>query len=215
MTSDNIFTRIRKYFNQFNWYFWFPYPISWVRTILLIPVALPGTRLILIGFGGSTISLMANSLELLIFFLIFGLILPIVILSFLYHFIWFIWQKENKKRKLPSWLPSRKSLWEGFYATVTIGISFSLIFIIFLGLSLVSCKLSYQSEEMIGRCSGRFLGSAFGSILRQIESNTFQEKPWFFIWFTISLYIYQVEYLVKQQILRNLRKKYIDKRQKI
>jgi hypothetical protein len=212
MTSDNIFTRIRKNFDQFSWYFWFPYPISWVRTILLIPVALPGTRLILIGFGGSTISLITNNLELLIFFLFSGFILPIVILSFLYHFIWFIWQKENKKRKFPYWLPSRKSLWEGFYATVVICISFSLIFIIFLGLSLVSCQLSYQSEDMIGRCSGRFLGNAFGPILRQVENNSFQDKPWFFIWFAISLYIYQVEYLMKQRILPNLKKKYVNKR---
>lgn len=33
-----------------------------------------------------------------------------------------------------------------------------------------------------------------------------------YFWFP---YIYQVEYLVKQRILRNVRKKYIDKRQKL
>ncbi|PHM09647.1 hypothetical protein [Nostoc sp. 'Peltigera malacea cyanobiont' DB3992] len=67
------------------WPVWFPYPSSWFRAIILVPIAFPGARLIVFGLAGVFISLLGNSPILLIFSVLFGLLIPTIFLAFVYH----------------------------------------------------------------------------------------------------------------------------------
>ncbi|WP_392535614.1 hypothetical protein [Nostoc sp. C117] len=113
------------------WPIWFPYPSSWFRAIILVPIAFPGTRLIVFGFVAMFISVWSKSTILLIFSVLFGLLIPTIFLAFVYHIFWFIWQKPKSYNKLSKWIPSLSSLWAGFYGTVVMGLSFILILTIF------------------------------------------------------------------------------------
>ncbi|MHC5719273.1 MAG: hypothetical protein ACYTX0_46265, partial [Nostoc sp.] len=64
------------------WPVWFPYPSSWLRAIILVPIAFPGTRLIVFGLVGVFISALGNSPILLIFSVLFGLLIPTIVLAF-------------------------------------------------------------------------------------------------------------------------------------
>lgn len=198
-----------------HWVVWFPYPISWFRALILIPIAFPGSRLIVFGFGLFILTTISNSPKALIFFVVLGVLLPTVILSYPYHVFWFVWKKKQPSNRWPKWLPNRSSLWEGFYATVVIGISFLSILAIFAGLWFVSCKLSHETAEQVSRCTGGGVGRTAGGIFSStdnlikdngrgainLDPDNFTVRPWVVIWLIIAAYLYQVEYLVKQRFV--------------
>jgi hypothetical protein len=202
-----------------RWPIWFPYPSSWVRALILVPFAFPGTRLIVFGLGGVIVSALTNSPELLIFFVVFGLLLPTIILSFLYHFFWFIWKKRPSSNRWTKWVPGSSSLWEGFYATVVIGLSFLAILAVIAALAFLSCKLSHATAEEIGGCMGRATGRAAGAMFGTSENawdfsgrgvvtweqDDFAVKPWFVIWLIIASYLYQTEYLIRHRVVPKLK----------
>ncbi|MBD0346956.1 MAG: hypothetical protein ICV63_19445, partial [Coleofasciculus sp. Co-bin14] len=201
-----------------RWPVWFPYPSSIVRALILIPFAFPGVRLIVLGFGGVILSSLTNSPELLIFFLVFGLLVPTIILSLVYHFFWFIWKKRLSSNRWAKWVPGSSSLWEGFYATVVIGFSFLAILAVIAAIAFLSCKLSHATAEEIGGCMGRATGRAAGAIFGSTENAwdfsgrgvvtwgqyDFAIKPWFVIWLIIASYLYQAEYLTRKRLIPKL-----------
>ncbi|MBD2577522.1 hypothetical protein [Oscillatoria sp. FACHB-1406] len=67
--------------SDFVWPWWFPYPSSWLRTALLVPLAFPFNVLILSGIVGIFISASEQNWAILVFSIIAGLILPTLILS--------------------------------------------------------------------------------------------------------------------------------------
>ena len=216
MTQPNFLQSAKRKLHQLNWSTWFPYPGSWLRALILVPIAFPGARLIVFGFAGAIVTAIANSPVLLIFFLVSGLLIPTIILSFPYHFFWFIWKKQPPTR-WPKWVPGSSSLWQAFYATVVIGISFLTILATFAGFWFLSCKLSQATAEELGGCMGRGIGRAAGAIFSSTD-NTFDGsgrgavvRPWFVIWLIIAAYLYQIEYLAKQRFipwLKALRRNY-------
>jgi hypothetical protein len=180
----------------------------------------PGARLIFLIFAGAILSAIRNSPALSIFsVLLFGLLIPTIILSFPYHFFWFIWKKQISSNRWFKWLPSWSSLWEGFYAAVVIGLSFLSILAIFRGFWFLSCKFSHETAEEISRCvggaTGRTAGAIFGAtdnifdfngsgvITRQQDD--FAVKPWLVIWLIIAAYLYQVEYIIRQRVIPKLK----------
>lgn len=206
--------------HKFQWAAWFPYPISWLRALILVPIAFPASRLIVLGLAGTITSAIINSPTLLIFCFLLGLLIPTIILSFPYHFFWFIWQKQPSTR-YPKWIPRSSSLWEAFYATVVIGISFISILAMFSSLGFLSCKLSQTTAtvEEIAGCAGRLTGRAVKAIISAAEQgvnfdgsgvitkhqDNFSVKPWFVIWLVIAAYLYQIEYLFKQRFLPRIK----------
>lgn len=192
---------------KFQWSIWFPYPSSFFRALILVPIAFPGARLIVFGFGLAIISAIGNSLALFMFSVVFGFLIPTIILSFIYHFFWFIWQQQHSSNSLPKWIPRLRSLWEGCYATVVMGLSFLLLIAIFAGLGFLSCKLSHQTAEQISRCAGGITGLTLKLIFDRIENNDFVDKPWFAIWFISAVYFYQAEYLVRKRLIPQLKYK--------
>lgn len=220
MTQRNILELAKQKIQKFHWSVWFPYPVSWFRTLILVPIAFPGARLIVFGFLGAIISAIGSNPMLLIFSVLFGLLIPTVILSFVYHFFWFIWQKQPSSNRLPKWIPCSSSLWEGFYGTVVIGLSFLPILTIFVGLGFLSCKLSHKAAEELSGCVGGVTGRAAGAIFGSTDNifdlssgrgvvvkreDVFVTRPWFVIWIVSAAYIYQAEYQVRQRLIPKLK----------
>jgi hypothetical protein len=211
MTKPNDSKLSQQTLKKSNWPIWFPYPSVWLRTIILVIIALPGTKLIISGFLGTLISINTKSPLFLLFSLMFGILIPTIFLSFIYHIFWFIWQDKSSYKKLRKWIPNSQSLWEGFYATLVIGLSFSFILLISSGLSFAYCQ-SYQETSIDwARCTGRMTGRGGKIMIGTIENNDFINKPWFAIWMIISLYLYQAEYIFKKRFLPKLKSNFFKK----
>lgn len=204
---------------KFQWAAWFPYPISWLRAIILVPIAFPGSRLIVLGLAVTIMTPIINSPTSLIFCLLFELLISTVILSFPYHLFWFMWQEQSTR--YPKWIPRSSSLWEAFYASVILVIAFISILVIFSKLGFLSCKL-YQTAATaveIAGCTGRLTGRAVKAIIIEAEQgfnfdgsgvitkdkDNFSVKPWFVIWLVVAAYLYQIEYLFKQRFLSKMK----------
>ncbi|HBE19356.1 MAG TPA: hypothetical protein DEG17_23580 [Cyanobacteria bacterium UBA11149] len=205
--------------NTNRWPLWFPYPSSWIRALILIPMAFPGARLILSGFGGIILSVIGKDLTLLIFFSLFCILLPTIFIAFIYHFFWFIWKKKIETKKLLWWLPGTKSWRESFYGVFVIGLSFTIILIFVAGFAFLFCKLSHETGVEVARCAGSALGKVangmFCSIDRFFDSNDSSNivndrdnidiPLWFGLWLIIASYLYQAEYLMRHDIFPKLK----------
>lgn len=219
MTLPNPRKIARQKPHKFQWAAWFPYPISWLRALILVPIAFPGSRLIVLGLVGTIILPIRNSPTSLIFCLLFELLISTIILSFPYHLFWFMWQQQSTR--YPKWIPRSSSLWEAFYASVVLVIAFISILAIFRYLGFLSCKLSQTTATAveIAGCTGRLTGRAVKAIISTAEQglnfdgsgvitkdqDNFSVKPWFAIWLVIAAYLYQIEYLFKQRFLCSMK----------
>lgn len=213
-SSDSLLQAKLKVIND-QWPFFFPYPISWFRALILVPFAFPGARLIVLGLGGMILSAFANSLERFILFVVFGLFIPTIILSLVYYVFGFILKKQSFSKRAKKWLPGLRFLWEGFYGTFVIGFSFLVMLSVVLALAFLQCKLSVDTSDSISRCMGRVTGGIAGAIFGSTdnfwdfsgrgvitrEQDNFAVRPWFIIWLIISSYLYQAEYLIQHNLI--------------
>lgn len=216
-SSDSLLQAKPKAIND-RWPFFFPYPISWFRALILVPFAFPGARLIVLGLGGMILSAFTNNPGIFILFAILGLLIPTFILSLIYYCFGFILKKQSFSERAKKWLPDLRCLWEGFYGTFVIGFSFLLILSIALVLAFLQCKLSVDAGESISRCIGRVTGSVAGAIFGSTdnvwdfsgrgvitrEQDSFAVRPWFIIWLIVSSYLYQAEYLTRHNLIPKL-----------
>jgi hypothetical protein len=205
MKKTNFLTQIKQNLKNFSWPAWFPYPSSWLRALILVPIALPSTHLIVFGLTGVIISVVENSPLLLFFSIVIGLILPATILAFFYHFIWYIWHKRKSKSYLSKFTPSFISFWEALYTIFVLALSFAIIISIFSELAFLDCKVAERSE-LLNVCTGRFTERAINLILSSVNQRIFFLKPWFLVWLFNASYLYQFEYLIRK-FLNNQAKK--------
>ncbi|MCU0515491.1 MAG: hypothetical protein MUC60_01255 [Oscillatoria sp. Prado101] len=204
------------------WPAWFPYPSSWVRAFILVPIAFPGARFIFLAFGGLLVSAITASPVILIVFAGLGLLVSTIILSFVYQIFWFSWKKPVSSTRKLKWVTGSSSLWEGFYATAVTGLSFMAVLTLLGVLAFLSCYLSHSAETAVevARCSGREIGRAAGGIFGSTdnvwnfsgrgvvirEEDDFAVRPWFVIWLIIAAYLYQFEYLIRSKFMPALKR---------
>lgn len=197
MTKPNFLEQSKQNLKDFSWPVWFPYPSSWFRALILVPIALPITHLIVFGLTGIIISIVENSPLLLSFSILLGLILPTSVLAFFYHFIWYIWHQRNSKSYLSKLIPSFISFWEGLYSIFVLALSFIMIMSIFSELAFLDCRVT-EKAELLNVCTGRFTERAVKLILSSVNQGDFLFKPWFLIWLFNASYLYQIEYLLRK-----------------
>lgn len=131
--------------HKFHWPTWFPYPSSWLRTLALllwIAVVLRITGFWSLVLGGA-LAVTTERLELLLSFLGLGLIVSVLVLSYLHHFLF-----GKSPPQYPEWLPSPRSLWEGFYAPIVMLIALVPVLIILVPFFIPN--RSYTTAERIG-----------------------------------------------------------------
>jgi len=172
-----------------HWPAWFPYPSSWLRTFAL--VLWMGVILRIAGFWslalGGALAVITSHLELLLLFLGLGLLVSVLMFSYLHHFL-----IGNKSLPRSSrWLPSSRSLWEGFYAPIVMLLAFGVTLLTLVPFLIPNC--SYATATQINYClelTGRELVK-YEYRMAQIGS---------VIWFVSAVYLYQAEYLIRNHL---------------
>ncbi|MDY7014207.1 MAG: hypothetical protein SVX43_11530, partial [Cyanobacteriota bacterium] len=214
---------LKNLLSNFSWPWWFPYPSSWLRTFILVPIAFPLNALIIVGTVGIIISASQRSFIIFTIATVFAIILPTLILSFIYHIGWYKWQRQASPKTRAGWFPKGNSLWQGLAATLVMIFSFTTLLALFSSLILLGCKLSSGADtgQDVAECASRSLGRIAGTIARQTSSvwdlegegvfvqqrEQIDARPWFFLWVIIAAYFYQGEYGIRKTLIPFLQKK--------
>ncbi len=175
-------TQQKKTSSFFYWPMWFPYPSSWLRTIILL--LWTGIIVRIFGFWGvffaGVLSLISDNPILFLQILGVSLLGSCLVLSYVYHLIDF-----KKPSNSPRWFPRPVKLWEGVYAPIVLVISVIVVIILcFPFVPLNECTLSSASQS---------------SYCRRVLSRYSDELGVYatVIWLLSISYLYQIEYLLR------------------
>lgn len=186
---------------------WLPYPSSLWRTLLLTIVGLPlaqvivlGSLLIFIGFATPQLSMGSY---LIIALGILLLLVSVLIISFFHSIAKRFVKKLFPKHKIFKY---SNNLWEGLYGTIIISISSLVILTIFAQLSFYDCQSLYNRSNDVWACAGRYTGKFAKITVDSIQKQDFMNKPWFSIWLMIVVLLYQMEFIIKSQLISKVKK---------
>jgi hypothetical protein len=175
-----------------RWPAWFPYPSSWLRTFAL--VLWMAVILRIAGFWslalGGVLAVITDHIELLLSFVGLGLLVSVLGFSYPHHFLF-----GKSVPRYPRWLPSPRSLWEGFYAPIVMLLAFVAVLLILIPFLIPNCN--YETSTQIGYCLERT-----GRELANYEYRMAQIAG--VIWFVSAVYLYQAEYLTRQRLIPKL-----------
>ncbi|MGK7922845.1 MAG: hypothetical protein AB4080_22875 [Trichodesmium sp.] len=170
---------------------WFPYPISWLKSLFLLIWTVIIIRIF--GFWSGIIGLILSEITgsetLLLKAIGLGLILSILVFSYIDHIFYNknIFFSKKPFSKYSIWVPRPISIWQGFYGHIVIVLA-SIIVIIILLPFLSICD--YQTFGNFGYCSG----------MADTKLTNYDELIGYFAltsWLTIVAYFYQIEYWLK------------------
>jgi hypothetical protein len=207
----------------FQWTPWFPYPGSWLRTLLLAGISFPTISLIIWVFPAIIVASVTKNILLLSIFTLTGIILPSLFLAGIYQLAFFQWKEQEWFKDICLWWEKSHSLWEGFYGIFVFGVSWLIIFCIIWGLAVFHCQSYYNNHltEYINECSARSIKETMNAIVYFIQ------HPWdynyryryfyygysynyelsasmlFGLWVIFSAYLYQVEYVIRKKVTLN------------
>ncbi|MBD2484086.1 hypothetical protein [Planktothrix sp. FACHB-1365] len=170
------------FFQWLKWPAWFPYPNSWLRTILLIVWIISVAKITL--FWGALIGELTSDIEidprpflqaLGIAFLISG-----VIYSYAHHWIF-----NRSLRYFSPWTPHYRSLWEGIYALIVFFLSILIVLGVLIPFYPIENCYSYIIDNF------QVQACRFGDHQQWVESAGLLQ-------IVCILYLYQIEYLIRQ-----------------
>ena len=152
MTQPNMPKLGKQKLQKFQWSVWFPYPSSWLKAFILAVFL----RVIIFviemtGKVGYRIADFANSIELLVVFIILSLLSPIPVITFTHHILHlFIGRflpviQTREIGKLHGLIPGIISWWEGLYGWVVIIIS-TMLSLLYCTMLLPLFHLSYTKS---------------------------------------------------------------------
>ncbi|MGB3404369.1 MAG: hypothetical protein WBA77_16920 [Microcoleaceae cyanobacterium] len=172
-------TKKKKTSSSFYWPAWFPYPSSWLRSVILLLWI--GVIVRIFGFWGvflgGILSLISDNPFLFLLILGVSLLASCLALSYLYHLI--------DLKKSSRWFPRPIKLWEGIYAPIVLIVSIIIVVILcFPFVPLNECTLSSATQS---------------SYCRRILDDYYQELDLYAtgVWLLSILYLYQIEYLLR------------------
>jgi hypothetical protein len=148
------------------------------------------------SFWGFILSAITTKIEIVIFAVGLGLLVPTLAISYVHYFFSSLWNKQHPSVRLLRWFPPRNSLWEGVYATLVMLLSFIASLIIILPfLSKITCNF-YETAEQLASCSE----------LTEIALNQYREQYHLdeigaAVWLIVAAYLYQTEYLIRHRVV--------------
>ncbi|HEY9609059.1 hypothetical protein [Allocoleopsis sp.] len=184
-----------------QWPKWFPYPSSWFRAFILIPLmaSIFFGSFIFAGVWSSLLLAIAHSQTVL--FLAGGLMLlvPTLSLAYVHYFFSILWKKENLSNHWLRWLPSGNSLWQGFYDTAILIICLigSLIILGAFIPQIRGCN-SYETVDQIAACR-----EVVKRAIQNYEDKYHLNEIELAIWVILPAYLYQAEYLIRHRLFPN------------
>jgi hypothetical protein len=164
---------------KFQWEYLLPRRWALLKTLLLMPFALPLANFLGSSFNFSRDTIVGEGQYLIgIGSMCLSAIITVVFIAVCTHWCRYIWKQNDR-----TWYPQSKALWMGLYTTLTIAISFGIV-----------TALSNHFNV----CEGGSLGDIGRSLMCNLDKNYgFEPKSWFGLWFIIAAYLYQIESSLK------------------
>lgn len=210
LASESSITRVNQEVNQQNkeeanqeekqtksnfWPVWFPYPTSWLKAVVVFGfLSIIGFSIRTSGQVGYFLARVADSPEPFIFFIILGLLSPIVIFAIAHHILHLFLGRFMPSIQAPEiakhqgLLPGLISWWEGFYGWLVIYLATLAVSATTLGIAVVFIPLS------------NFL---YQNLLYNYNPEDEQKVliALSVIWIIYAAVIYQVENLFKRRMI--------------
>jgi hypothetical protein len=171
---------------------WIPSYKSWLKAICLLPLAIPGSRVIISGlswfdwlrFPGSW--LIASAI-----FILMHLVLPVFIIGIFYYI-------AQSFRQIKSTTRNYRIFWFSFSTTIIIILSFLGTVGVTALVNIASCQFP-QPVKIAETCVNYFAVNDWQSLVLSLETYNFSYYQWL-IWLTITAYLYKSE----EQLLNSL-----------
>lgn len=164
---------------------WLPRYKSWLKAICLLPLAIPGSRVIISGLSWfDWLSFPGSWLIAAAIFILMHLVLPVFIIGIFYCVARSFWQIKSPAH-------SYQILWFSFSTMAIIILSFLGTVIITDLLKVASCHF-LQVATVAETCVSYFAVSDWKSLVLSLETYNFSYYQWP-IWLIISAYLYKLD----------------------
>ena len=184
-----------------RWPKWFPYPSSWFRALILIPLitSIVWGSFVFAGMWSYLLLAITNSREVLLLAGGLMLLLPTISLAYVHYFFSLLRGNQALSTSWLRWVPSRKCLWLGFYDTVVLVLCTLITWLILDSLipQLQACDY-YETAEQIATCR-QFIKTDLEKYATQYHLNEIGVV----IWVILPAFLYQDEYLIRQRLFPN------------
>jgi hypothetical protein len=157
---------------QLRWETFLPKRKAWMQTLILLPFGLPVGNFLGASWQFAIDAMVEHQqYPIGILSMAFNLLLPSLFFAVLFHWCWFVWRVPGAR-----WYPQLPALVAGWYATLTIAISFGVVWLF---------------TNSLGVCGADGWIEIGQSLLCNLDGYGFESKSWFGGWFIIAAYCYQ------------------------
>ena len=158
---------------QLRWETFLPNRKAWMQTLILLPFGLSVANFLGASWQFSIAAIFDRHQFLLgLLSMPFNFLLPSLFFAVLFHWCWFAWRVPGAR-----WYPQNPALLAGGYATLTISVSFGLVWLF---------------TSSLGVCGDDGWSEIGQSLLCNLDGYEFESKSWFGMWFIIAAYCYQL-----------------------
>ncbi|WP_413160752.1 hypothetical protein ACL6C3_19780 [Capilliphycus salinus ALCB114379] len=195
--EPSAFEKFQQKFQQkIKWPAWFPYPSSFGRMIILILWLFIVLRIVTFWgvIIGGTVSVISDDIRPILQALGIGFLGSILVLSYVYHVLFYIFSYirqlllNKSSVKAFQWFPTPLSLWQGIYTPIVLILSVLTVFLVVLPfMPWGTCQQELLLEDK--NCYYRLQN--YLASLEVIAT---------IVWITSGLYLYQIEYLIRQRV---------------
>jgi hypothetical protein len=162
----------------------FPQPISWLKALCLLPLAMPGVRVVLSGFAMyGWLNFPFSWVVATIVLLLMHVILPTLILAGVYWGVRSMWSTRSS---------ISQAAWFSCSTMAIIVLSFCTTIGIAAISELTICRLPTAVILVGGSCSNHFVSSDIGDLISRMDTYDFRYYTWI-VWFVVIAYMYQLE----------------------
>jgi hypothetical protein len=163
---------------------WLPTSASWIRAFFLLPLALPGVRVVVSGLAWfNWLNFPSGWLVAATMFTVMHLVVPVLILAGFYHLSRSLWPHTPRS--------TYRTVWFAVSTMSIILLSFAGTIGVAALAELSVCRVP-QLSMLVGGCSNHFIQTGFKNIAASIDTYNFRYYTWA-LWLVITAYLYQLE----------------------
>jgi hypothetical protein len=162
----------------------FPQPASWLKALFLLPLAMPGVRIVLSGFSWyEWLNFPFSWIPATLMMLLMHVLLPLLIVAGIYWGVRSLWSTRSTASQI---------VWFAGSTLAVIIVSFCMTIGVAALAELTVCRLPTAVLLVGGSCSNHFLTANFGDLVSSMETYDFRYYNWI-VWFVCMAYCYQLE----------------------
>jgi hypothetical protein len=170
----------------------FPRPASWLKALCLLPLAMPGVKVVLSGFSWyGWLNFPFSWIPATAIMLVMHVVLPLLILAGIYWGVRSMWSTRSTMSQVA---------WFSGSTLAVIVLSFGMTIGIAALAELTVCRLPAAVTLIGGSCSNHFVNSDLGDLISSMETYNFRYYNWI-VWFVCMAYCYHLEAVLRQRSL--------------